>query len=34
MVPAEEVARIEAAHHKVLVEQGAYSPVKSSLEQV
>ena len=34
MVPAEEVARIEAARHKVLVDQGVYAPVKSSLEQV
>jgi cytochrome o ubiquinol oxidase subunit 1 len=34
MVPAEEVARIEGEQHKVLVAQGAYAPVKSSLEQV
>ncbi|MCD5993920.1 cytochrome o ubiquinol oxidase subunit I [Pseudomonas sp. CDFA 602] len=34
MVPAEEVARIEGEHHKVLAANGAYTPVKSSLEQV
>lgn len=34
MVPAEEVARIEGEQHKILVAQGAYAPVKSSLEQV
>ncbi|UPT35992.1 cytochrome o ubiquinol oxidase subunit I [Pseudomonas amygdali] len=34
MVPAEDVARIEGEHHKVLAANGAYTPVKSSLEQV
>ncbi|MCQ2992591.1 cytochrome o ubiquinol oxidase subunit I [Pseudomonas syringae] len=34
MVPAEEVARIEGEQHKVLVAQGAYTPGKSTLEQV
>lgn len=34
MVPAEEVARIEGEQHKILVAQGAYTPVKSTLEQV
>ncbi|SDW10479.1 cytochrome bo3 quinol oxidase subunit 1 apoprotein [Pseudomonas syringae] len=34
MVPVEEVARIEGEHHKVLAANGAYTPVKSSLEQV
>ncbi|RMV94627.1 cytochrome o ubiquinol oxidase subunit I [Pseudomonas caricapapayae] len=34
MVPAEDVARIEGEHHKVLAADGAYTPVKSSLEQV
>ncbi|KQQ50655.1 cytochrome o ubiquinol oxidase subunit I [Pseudomonas sp. Leaf127] len=34
MVPAEEVARIEGEHHKVLAANGAYTPVKSPLEQV
>ncbi|MDU8429438.1 cytochrome o ubiquinol oxidase subunit I [Pseudomonas syringae pv. actinidifoliorum] len=34
MVPAEDVARIEGEHHKVLATNGAYTPVKSSLEQV
>ncbi|MBX8610279.1 cytochrome o ubiquinol oxidase subunit I [Pseudomonas capsici] len=34
MVPAADVARIEGEHHKVLAANGAYTPVKSSLEQV
>jgi cytochrome o ubiquinol oxidase subunit 1 len=34
MVPASEVARIEGEQHKVLAANGAYTPVKSSLEQV
>ncbi|PPS26676.1 cytochrome o ubiquinol oxidase subunit I [Pseudomonas amygdali pv. morsprunorum] len=34
MVQAEDVARIEGEHHKVLAANGAYTPVKSSLEQV
>ncbi|HEX8541744.1 MAG TPA: cbb3-type cytochrome c oxidase subunit I, partial [Pseudomonas sp.] len=34
MVPAADVARIEGEQHKVLVANGAYTPVNSTLEQV